>query len=272
MSLKANPPTFLDRRTLTRFVRWLYPLWSLLPSLLNLWMARDVFINITNTFCLVPQSHRVALAWITCILPLVGVINKNLDPAGPKRCARAPSELLGVMDRSAGLKISSQELLTQNAAIRSGIRYDRLGLACVLYPQTIHSRFRIPIRSDTKRTGLPAVWTKRTAAQLLNFRCRRFLVLGSKCSVSSPKPQSAIRKPQTPKAELLGRAHIKTAFGARAQSVADLKRKRACAPQSNSIEYLDFKLDFYAVSVKFWITCSDTHKARSRNTTVPQSQ
>jgi len=48
------------------------------------------------------------------------------------------------MDRSAGLKISNQELLTQNAAIRSGRRYDRLGLA---------SRFRADseYRSESNR-------------------------------------------------------------------------------------------------------------------------
>jgi len=142
------------------------------------------------------------------------------------------------MDRSAGLKISNQELLTQNAAIRSGRRYDRLGLA---------SRFRADseYRSESNRFASCVNQAENicSAAKLsLPAVSCSWQQHSTSAAAQTPNP-----KPQNPRAEL----HIKTAFGARAQSVADSKRKRARAPQSNSIKYLDFKLDFFAVSVKF---------------------
>jgi len=140
------------------------------------------------------------------------------------------------MDRSAGLKISNQELLTQNAAIRSGRRYDRLGLA---------SRFRADseYRSESNRFASCVNQAENSCS------AAKLSLPAVSCSWQQHSTSAAAQtpNPQNLRAEL----HIKTAFGARAQSVADSKRKRARAPQSNSIKYLDFKLDFFAVSVKF---------------------
>lgn len=99
-------------------------------------------------------------------------------------------------------------------------------------------------RTDPANRFASCVNLRRTAAQTFAADRRmagsyrivpdRFLVLG--------KRQVQRLANCELRAGLLGRAHIKTAFGARAQSVANSKRKRACPPQSNSIKYLDFEL------------------------------